>query len=75
MNYKSVPEIFAEIGALAPIYNGIVYKTLTMGGAHWPAGSKKPGTLYVDNFDTNDGLGHFGPQSTVIDIRSARSTA
>jgi len=65
-NFTSAQEVFEEIRSCVPQYRGITYERLsnTVGGIHWPCPSEDhPGTptLFLQKFNTPDGLGHFQP--------------
>jgi len=64
-NFASAGEIFEEIRSCVPTYHGITYQRLKKaGGIHWPCPSEEhPGTptMYLEKFNTPDGLGHFQP--------------
>jgi formate dehydrogenase alpha subunit len=65
-SFSSAAEIFEEIRECVPTYHGITYERLgkTVGGIHWPClAEDHPGTptMYLEKFNTPDGLGHFQP--------------
>jgi len=64
-SFSSAGEIFEEIRSCVPTYHGITYERLKeAGGIHWPCPSEEhPGTptMYLEKFNTPDGLGHFQP--------------
>jgi formate dehydrogenase alpha subunit len=64
-NFSSAGEIFEEIRNCVPTYHGITYERLKQaGGIHWPCPEEDhPGTptMYLEKFNTPDGLGHFQP--------------
>jgi len=64
-NFTCAEEIFEEIRSCVPTYHGITYQRLKeAGGIHWPCPSEDhPGTptMYLEKFNTPDGLGHFQP--------------
>jgi formate dehydrogenase major subunit len=64
-NYTSAGEIFEEIRKCVPTYKGITYERLNKaGGIHWPCPEdNQPDvpTMYLEKFNTPDGLGHFQP--------------
>lgn len=59
MRYASAEEIFSELVALTPSYQGMSYNRLEAGGLHWPCpDDKHPGTpiLHVDRFAGGKGV-------------------
>jgi len=62
-SFDSPEQIFEEIRKCVPQYRGITYERLkSPGGIQWPCPTEDhPGTevMFVDNFPTPDGLGHF----------------
>jgi len=63
--FSSAGEIFEEVRKCVPAYHGITYERLKQaGGIHWPCPTEDhPGTptMYLEKFNTPDGLGHFQP--------------
>jgi formate dehydrogenase major subunit len=61
--YTCPEQIFKEIRTTVPQYAGMTYRRLVKaGGIQWPCPSENhPGTdtMFVDEFATPDGLGHF----------------
>jgi formate dehydrogenase alpha subunit len=64
-DFSSAGEIFEEVRKCVPTYHGITYERLKQaGGIHWPCPTEDhPGTptMYLEKFNTPDGLGHFQP--------------
>ncbi|MBN1693295.1 MAG: formate dehydrogenase subunit alpha [Dehalococcoidales bacterium] len=64
-NYTSAGEIYEEIRKFVPTYKGISYERLKQaGGVHWPCledNLPDTPTMYLEKFNTPDGLGHFQP--------------
>jgi formate dehydrogenase alpha subunit len=64
-SYTSTSGIFEEIRKCVPPYKGITYERLKQaGGIHWPCAEEdQPDTptMYLEKFNTPDGLGHFQP--------------
>jgi formate dehydrogenase alpha subunit len=62
-SFDSPEQIFEEIRKCVPQYRGITYERLKSAkGIQWPCPTEDhPGTevMFVDNFPTPDGLGHF----------------
>ncbi|MBW2014449.1 MAG: formate dehydrogenase subunit alpha [Deltaproteobacteria bacterium] len=62
-NFGSPEQIFEEIRKCVPQYRGITYERLkSANGIQWPCPTEDhPGTevMFVENFPTPDGLGHF----------------
>jgi len=61
MRYGSARDIFSELAALTPSYQGITYDRLEAGGLHWPCpDAKHPGTpiLHQGQFVRGKGLFH-----------------
>ena len=62
-SFDSPAQIFEEIRKCVPQYRGITYERLKSAkGIQWPCPTEDhPGTevMFVDNFPTPDGLGHF----------------
>jgi formate dehydrogenase alpha subunit len=63
--FSSAGEIFEEVRECVPTYHGITYERLKeAGGIQWPCPTEDhPGTptMYLEKFNTPDGLGHFQP--------------
>jgi formate dehydrogenase alpha subunit len=65
-DYTSPEEIFAEMASLSPMYAGISYERLDMGGIQWPCPSPDhPGTAFLHQGKFTRGRGLF----SVIDYR------
>ena len=62
-SFDNPEQIFEEIRTCVPQYRGITYERLkSAGGIQWPCPTQDhPGTevMFVENFPTPDGLGHF----------------
>ena len=62
-SFDNPEQIFEEIRTCVPQYRGITYERLkSANGIQWPCPTEDhPGTevMFVDNFPTPDGLGHF----------------
>jgi formate dehydrogenase alpha subunit len=73
MYYQSVEEIFDEISAVTPSYQGINYQRIEEDGIHWPCPSiDHPGTpiLHVGKFARGLGMFHnihYTPPAEVVD--------
>ena len=62
-SFDNPEQIFEEIRTCVPQYRGVTYERLkSAGGIQWPCPTQDhPGTevMFVENFPTPDGLGHF----------------
>ncbi len=63
-SYESASEVFDEIAHVAPILAGIDYSRIEAAGIQWPCPSREhpgTGTLFVERFNTPDGLARLNP--------------
>ena len=62
--YAGASQVFDEIARVAPIMAGIDYSRLETGGIQWPCPTKDhpgTGTLFLERFNTEDGLARLNP--------------
>ena len=63
-SYRNASEVFDEIARVAPIMAGIDYARIENAGIQWPCPTKDhpgTGTLFVERFNTPDGLARLNP--------------
>jgi predicted molibdopterin-dependent oxidoreductase YjgC len=66
--YKDASQVFDEIARVAPIMAGISWRRLESGGIQWPCPTADhPGTptLFLERFNTPDGLARLNPVAYV----------